>query len=125
MRKNLLTAFCAGLLANALVSAPASSQTLQSFTQQDFETLIKNNPQLLDRVVKPDGSIDRVELEKILRLKFGYVDQWELEPGQKIPGLSDQPYRNRNHSEIEKDIMLQKKLAEERRKALEASKPPQ
>ncbi len=127
MRKNLFLT----LVASAALLTTASAQTLQEFNQQDFEQLMKSNPELLQQVVRPDGSIDRVQLEQILRDRYDYRDQQELPGSLEFAGPEQRLYSERTPLEIENDVKLQERLEAERQKAYEAykkrqaNKPPQ
>ncbi len=131
MIKQLFIAICTVFVALTGMISSASAQTLQQFSQQDFENLMKSNPELIQQVVKADGSVDRVQLEQILRDRYNYTDRQELPGSLEFAGPDQRLYSERTPLEIENDVRLQKRLEEERKKAYEAykkrqaNKPPQ
>ena len=120
-KKSVIPAIAGILLLNTS-QIPSVAQSLQEFSQQDFENLIKQNPALLKQILNPDGSVNRFSLEKILRDRFGYKDNFELPAYLDFEGAKKRMQPNTRPLDIEHDVRLQKRLEEEREKAYEAYK---
>ncbi len=122
MRKQFIMAALGGMIISGTAIAQDQPQTLQQFNQADFDELMRNNPDLLGEVTNPDGSIDRARLEQVLRDQYDYVDQTELPANLNFGGVGSPLYSERTQEELENDVQLQRRLAEEREKAYEAYK---
>lgn len=123
MRKQIIHAAMMGLFISGAIGASAQEQSLQQFNQEDFEQLMRTNPELLSEVINPDGSVNRLRLEEILRNDYDYTDQNEDLPFLNFDSAaSGILLRERTPEEIENDVILQKRLAEEREKAFEKYK---
>lgn len=123
MRKQIIRATLMSLLVSGTVAANAQEQSLQQFDQDDFDELMRTNPELLGEVINPDGSVDRLRLEEILRNDYDYEDENAADLLPDFEGLEDRGLLSeRTPEEIENDVVLQKRLAEEREKAFEKYK---
>lgn len=123
MRKQIIRAAMLGLFAVGATSAFAQEQTLQQFNQEDFDELMRTNPELLNEVIRADGSVDRLRLGEILRNDFDYADESEIPAFLDFDGVgSGGLISERSQEEIDNDVALQRRLAEERMKAFEKYK---
>ncbi len=123
MRKQIIRATLMSLLVSGTVGANAQEQSLQQFDQDDFDELMRTNPELLGEVINPDGSVDRSRLAEILRNDYDFEDENEADLLPGFNGLEDRGLLSeRTPEEIENDVVLQKRLAEEREKAFEIYK---
>ncbi len=122
MKTPVFIAMCAGMVTLVTPSAPISAQTLQQFSQQDFEQLMKSDPQLLEQVVNPDGSVNRAKLEEILRDRFNYRDNMQLPAYLDFENTPERLQNDLTPPDPRNDVRLQKRLEEERMKAYEAYK---
>lgn len=123
MRKLTILAAMMGLFISGAFASTANAQSLQQFDQEDFEELMRTNPELLGEVINADGSVNRLRLEEILRDNYNYTDEDELTSGIDFEGIgSGSLLSDRTPEEIENDVALQKRLAEEREKAYEKYK---
>ncbi len=122
MRKQFIMAAVGGMIISGTAIAQEDGQTLQQFNQEDFNELMRSNPELLGELMNPDGTIDRIALEEVLRDQYNYVDSTEFPAELDFSGVGASLYSERTQEELENDIALQKRLAEEREKAYEAYK---